>query len=159
MKPRQPLKRTFWKRKPRKALPKVSAKRRKRAAEVRGIRQRWVNEAGACMACGHSSSNPNPALPIQCSKLAVHEIHNGNGRDKSLDQGYAVLVLCQGCNQGAFMSNFRWPEAKQLCLLRHHRPDLFDLKAYNKLVNERAPNRITIEEIDAFLPAMPGWTP
>lgn len=151
MKRRYPMKRTYWKRKPRAKLKPVSDKRKELNRKAAGLRRRLVNEAGCCMNCGYSSKNPNPAFPIQCSKLSCHEIWRGSaGRSQSLDKDFAILVLCSYCNCHEFDDASQWPQARQLCLLQYRRPDLYNLKAFNKLVNERAPNRITQDEVDEF---------
>lgn len=49
-----------------------------------------------------------------------------------------------------------WPEAKQLALLYIVRPSDFDLMAYCNMVNERAPNRITFDEVSVFISQIRG---
>jgi len=148
---RTPLKRTFWKRKPRTKIKPVSSKRAKLNRAAAGLRRRLVNEAGCCMACGHSSRNPNPNLPLQMSKCACHEIYRGTaGRPLSLDKPFAILVLCAWCNVHQFTDRVKWPESKQLALLSIKRPDLYNLAAYCQLVNPRAPSRITEEEVEQW---------
>lgn len=152
---RTPLKRTYWIRKKRKPLNYVSTKARKRAAKSSGLRRKLVNESGECMACGHSSRNPIPGMPLQMSKLACHEIYRGSsGRQLSLDKKFALLVLCWRCNSIEFDDLVKWPQARQLCLLQVRRPDLYNLAKFNHLVNPRAPERITQAEVDAWLPSM-----
>lgn len=156
MKPRKPMKRTFWKRKPRAKIKPVSDKRRKRAAAVAGLRRRLVNDSDGCMACGHSSRNPIPEMPPQMSKCHCHEIYDGTaGRNLSLDKPYAILVACWRCNSIEFKDAKKWPEARQLCLLMVRKPEDYNLKAYNTLVNPNAPRRILQSEVDAFLPTIP----
>ena len=134
---RTPLKRKSDKRK---ALEKSVAHARK-----------YLREEGDCEACGHSPSNPWPDKPMQCSVLTVHEICRGNGlRHKALDKRHSTLRLCQWCNCIDFDDARRWPECKQLALLLAVRPQDFDLQAHNRLVRERAPNRILQSEVDAY---------
>jgi len=47
----------------------------------------------------------------------------------------------------------KWPESRQLAILRQKAPEDYDLIAYNRLVNENAPDRITQEEVDDHLKA------
>lgn len=98
-----------------------------------------------CEACGASPRRPH-AGPVDISRLCVHEIARGPLREKALDKAYAVLVVCWHCN-GLMHDRTAWPEPAQLRLLRNSRPHDYDLVAYNALVNERAPNRITEDEV------------
>lgn len=107
------------------------------------------------MICGRSPWSPWRDKPRECSRLCVHEIANGPLRDKALDKPYACLVLCWWCNGYEVVNKKVWPEARQLAVLKARGQGAYDLPAYNRLVNERAPNRITPEEVDAFLPELP----
>lgn len=71
-------------------------------------------------------------------------------RQKALDQPYALLVLCYYCNQHEVEDKARWPQARQLALLRRRNPADYDLAAFNYLVNPNAPNRITQEDVDQY---------
>lgn len=84
------------------------------------------------------------------SALAVHEIARGPLRQKALDQLYAVLVVCGVCHE-RLGSRKKWPESKQLAVLKCSRPQDYDLEAYCRLVNENAPYRITEDEVDAYI--------
>ena len=84
------------------------------------------------------------------SALCCHEIANGPDRQKALDQPYAILVLCGWCNLVEVEDKAKWPQARQLAALRRRRPADYDLPAFNHLVNPRAPNRITEEEVDNY---------
>jgi len=44
-----------------------------------------------------------------------------------------------------------WPEERQLSVLQRESPEDYDLRAYLELTNIRAMNRITQDEVDAFL--------
>lgn len=112
-----------------------STKRAKREREAKPFREALVRRIGRCEHCGTGR------------KLCVHEIANGPNRQKALDQAYAVLVLCWNCNGGPFENKGEWPEARQLALLLKNRPEDFNLAAYLKLTNPRAPLRITMEEV------------
>lgn len=82
--------------------------------------------------------------------MCCHEIANGPLRQIALDKPFALLVVCWWCN-GLLCNKSRWPEARQLAVLQRAAPDDYDLAAYNALVNPRAPNRITQEEVDEFI--------
>jgi len=120
-----------------------SDKRMKRLAEARPFREAIVDRVGHCEYCG----KPDMNKVDQGVRLCVHEIANGPHRQKALDKPYAVLVLCWGCN-GLATDKGTWSEAAQLKCLRDSRPEDYDLVAYNKLVNERAPLRIEQWEVD-----------
>jgi len=129
----------------RSSLKRYSLKRSQREAEAKPFRDGLIAKVGYCEKCGvagQGNGHPN-------ARLCVHEIANGPLRQKALDQPYAVLVLCWPCN-GLATDKGTWPEAEQLACLKINRPEDYDLKAYNRLVNERAPNRITEEEVDQF---------
>jgi hypothetical protein len=120
----------------------MSQKRRERYQEAREFREALIASVGHCEHCGGTPGRHRASRDHLC----VHEIANGPLRQKALDKPYAVLVLCWPCNQLA-TDKGRWSEAGQLHCLLAARPDDFDLVAYNALVNPRAPNRITIEEV------------
>lgn len=103
------------------------------------------------MICGHSPERPWRDKPRECSQLCCHEIANGPLRDKALDKPFAILVACWACNGGPLNDKKEWPEARQLAVLKRESPEDYDLVAYNRLVNERAPNRITPNEVDDCL--------
>lgn len=85
------------------------------------------------------------------SELACHEIADGALRLKAVDKPYAILVLCSYCNCEAVKDSKEWPQSRQLAVLKEKSPERYDLKAFNFLVNPRAPNRITQEEVDQWL--------
>jgi len=103
------------------------------------------------MVCGHSPRRPWRDKPRELSQLCVHEIANGPLRQKALDKPYACLVTCYFCNQYEMTNKAKWPEARQLAVLLAKAPEDFDLVAYNYLMNPRAPNRLTIEEVMAYV--------
>lgn len=84
------------------------------------------------------------------SVLDCHEIARGALRQKSLDKLFCLLCVCRRCHE-ELDSRKKWPEARQLAVLRHARPGDYDLVAYNELVNPRAPQRITETEVDHYL--------
>lgn len=132
-------------------MRRESAKARKRREEARPVRTALLARHRRCMICGRSPVDPWRGLPRECSELCVHEIANGPHRQKALDKPYALLVLCWHCNAEAVEDKRQWPEARQLALLRALAPEDYDLVAYNALVNPRAPNRITEEEVSAWI--------
>lgn len=69
-------------------------------------------------------------------------------REKALDKVYALLVLCWWCNGDEVVDKEKWPQSRQLAVLKAKCPESYDLQAFNFLVNPRAPNRITQEEVD-----------
>jgi len=103
-----------------------------------------------CEVCGHSPTKPWAGKPRELSALCVHEIARGPLRQKALDKPYACLVACWWCNQYVLHDRKGCPEAQQLAMLRKSRPEDYDLAAYNLLVNERAPDRITQDEVDSY---------
>ena len=105
---------------------------------------------GECWICEHSPKHPWRDKPRELSQLCVHEVANGPLRQKALDKAFATLVLCWFCNSYVVTNKKVWPEARQLALLLDRAPEDFDLAAYNALVNPRAPNRITLEEVNGY---------
>jgi hypothetical protein len=133
----------------RKRLRPVSAKQRSRADEAREVRQALILEVGRCEMCGHNPTNHTAGCVAW--RLDAHEILNGPLRQACLDKRHSLLVLCWLCNSEEATDKGKWPEARQLCLLKFKRPWDYDLAAHNLLANPRAPNRITQAEVDAYL--------
>lgn len=131
-------------------MRRYSPKRRQRNDAARSVREGLIAAHAKCMICGRSPKRPHRDKPHECSQLCVHEIANGPNRCKALDKPYACLVLCWWCNGAVVTDKGVWPESRQLALLRRCTPGNFDLAAYNQLINPRAPNRITLAEVDAF---------
>lgn len=131
-------------------MKRISNKRLMRNAIAAETRRKLIAEHPSCMVCGSSPGNPRRDLPRELSQICVHEIANGPLRNKALDKPFACLVLCWYCNQYEMTDKKKWPETRQLAVLLRKSPHHFDLKAYNWLVNERAPNRITIEEVERW---------
>lgn len=119
----------------------MSAKTRKRVAECREFRTNIAAEIKRCELCGRERSGWG---------FSVHEIARGPNRLKALDKRYAVLVLCEGCHNRRIHNGVeKWPEARQLAMLKRSRPDDLDLPAYNKLVGY-GPERITMEDLEQW---------
>lgn len=126
----------------------MSRKRSELMREVAPIRTTLIDEVGKCEICGASPDRPRRQPEL--SQLCCHEISNGPNRWKSLGKRYCLLVLCWHCNQEVCNKKL-WPEARQLSILKWRRPEDYSLVCYNAVVNERAPNRITEEDVDAYL--------
>ena len=121
------------------AMRNASPKRRRRNAEAKPVRDQLRADVLRCERCG-----------THRGRRDVHEIARGVNRAKALDKRFALLLLCLKCHY-EFGNAALWPEARQLALLRKRRPADFDLVAYLELTNPRAPERITMEEISAWL--------
>ena len=131
-------------------MRRKSRKTRAREGAAKPARAALIAARGKCDICGHSPRRPWPAKPRECSQLCVHEIANGPHRQKALDKPFATLVLCWWCNGNVVTDKARWPQARQLAVLKRRAPQHYDLAAFNDLVNPRAPNRITPEEIEQW---------
>lgn len=120
-------------------MKRISDKARKRYKEAKPVRDVLRESVGRCEACGRSG----------CT-LDVHEIARGKHRQKALDRLFAILVLCRTCHE-EFGSAAIWPESRQLALLAEKRLHDWDLDAYLKLTNPRAPRRIELHEVLAHM--------
>jgi len=130
-------------------MRRVSKKTAKLLAAAKPIRKAMVAAAGQCEICGTSPQKRK--YPISdLNVLCVHEIANGPDRLKCIDKHYGTLVLCFHCNGNVVTNKKIWPEARQLALLQHRRPEQYNLAAYNMMVNPRAPRRIEQHEVDHF---------
>lgn len=114
------------------------------------IRDALILRMMKCEVCGCNPKQPRPG-PRELSQLCCHEIASGPLRHKALDKPYALLVLCWWHNL-EMTDRRKWPEVKQLSVLKRSRPDDYDLVSYNALVNERAPHRITEDEVSGWIP-------
>jgi hypothetical protein len=117
----------------------VSKKRQELMEKVKPIRDALREEVGHCEICGCSRGT-----------LDVHEICRGVHRAAALDKPFALLLLCRKCHEEVG-SAAEWPEARQLALLAKSRPSQFNLTAYLALTSPKAPWRIEIQEILAFM--------
>ena len=131
-------------------MRRQSKKHRQRAEESREIREIQINNAGKCWICGHSPRNPHRDKPLSCSQLCCHEICGGPHRQNLLDKPHSLLVLCWYCNGEEVEDRDKWPEARQLAVLKKNNPHVYDLGAHNMIVNPNAPNRVTQEEVDQY---------
>lgn len=120
-------------------MRRMSKKAQKRYREAKPVRDQLRQDVGRCEVCY-----------MFRSVLDVHEICRGPNRQKALDQRYALLLVCRLCHE-ELGSAAEWPEAKQLALLANRRLYDWDLRAYLELTNPRAPKRILIEEVMAYM--------
>lgn len=120
-------------------MRRVSSKRQRRNSEVKPVRDNLRKEVGKCELCGRFSS-----------VLDVHEISRGVHRQKSLDKLFALLVVCRSCHDDLGSAK-QWPEARQLAILAEKRLKDWDLAAYLELTSPRAPKRIELEEVVAYM--------
>lgn len=119
-------------------MRKISDKARKRYSEARPIREALRSEVGRCEISG------------AVGPFDVHEICRGVHRSKALDKRFALLVVCRLAHE-ELGSASKWPEARQLAVLAERRLFDFDLKAYLELTSPRAPDRITLEEVQEHM--------
>lgn len=119
-------------------MKQISDKARKRNAEAKPVREALRSEVGRCEVSG--------AL----GPFDVHEICRGVHRSKALDKRFALLVVCRRAHEDLGSAK-KWPEARQLAVLAERRLFDFDLKAYLELTSPRAPNRITLEEVQEHM--------
>ena len=121
-----------------------TAKTARREAEARPFRDALKERVGRCEVC---------LRPRMVDYLACHEVANGPLRQTCLDKAFGILVVDRypdfkrqtDCHR--IVQNES--EARQLARLYIARPSDFDLVAFNRMVNERAPNRITLAEVMA----------
>ena len=126
-----------------------SKKTQARANECKAFRRELAAEVGRCELCGHNPSRVRKG-GVRWA-LCVHEIARGIHRQKALDKRYAVLILCWHCHMERIHNGpEKWPEAKQLAVLKRGRPDDYSLKAYNALVGY-GPNRIAEEDVEQYM--------
>ena len=131
----------------RRLIKPVSDKRKARMAEVREFRSNLVAEVGRCEVCGH---DPTRVKPGQIAwSIACHEVANGPDRDKALDCRFAILVCCWLCNSEDLTDKVKWPQARQLAVLKRSRPYDYDLAAFNELVGY-GKDRITEAEVAQY---------
>lgn len=118
----------------------ISKKRQKLIKQVKPIRDGLREEAGCCDICG-----------TKYGILDVHEIGRGPCRAICLGERCALLVVCRTCHDEKLSNTKEWPEARQLALLARQRPASFNLQAYLELTSPKAPKRIEIHEILAWM--------
>ncbi len=118
----------------------VSKKRQALMREVKPIRDALRAEVGCCEICGCSRGT-----------LDVHEIARGVHRERCLGERCALLVVCRSCHSEKLSQASEYPEARQLACLAKSRPSQFSLIDYLTLTSPRAMQRITIEEVLAFM--------
>ena len=125
-------------------MKRMSDKTRARFMEAKPVRDSLRESVGCCEVCDR------PFLNDWTMPFDVHEISRGVHRQKSLDKLFALLVVCRLCHDSLGDAG-KWPEARQLALLAERRLHDWDLVAYLELTSPRAPRRIEIEEVVAFM--------
>ena len=125
-------------------MKRMSDKTRARFMEAKPVRDNLRESVGCCEVCDR------PSLSDWTMPFDVHEISRGVHRQKSLDKLFALLVVCRLCH-GSLGDAGQWPEARQLALLAERRLHDWDLVAYLELTSPRAPRRIEIEEVVAYM--------
>lgn len=127
-------------------MKRISPKTAARKRQAQPVRDALIERVGRCEVC---------LKPRMADKLCCHEIARGVHRTRCLDKPFGILVVCREPNWhtgvDCHSSIQNWPEAKQLALLYCVRASDFDLPAYCNMVNERAPNRITWDEVSVFI--------
>lgn len=119
-------------------MKRMSDKARKRYHEAKPVREALRSEVGRCEISG------------AVGPFDVHEICRGVNRSKALDKRFALLVVCRLAHEDLGSAS-KWPEARQLAVLAERRLFDFDLKAYLELTSPRAPNRITLQEVQKYM--------
>ena len=121
-------------------MRRQSRKRRERMDAVRDDRQAYLFAHGnKCIWCDSTWN------------VAVHEIARGMNRNAALSEPSCWLPLCGPCNCGPFHNRAIWPDAKQMAL-KYLRDNVnYDLVRFNYIVNPRAPNRVTQDEVDFYV--------
>jgi len=119
------------------------SKNRKTLMEtVKPIRDAFREEVGHCEICEKSRGT-----------LDVHEIARGVHREACLSERCALLVVCRSCHEEKLSQALEWPETRQLAILADSRPRDFNLTRFLEITSPKAPRRIEIEEILAWLPS------
>lgn len=121
-------------------MRRISKTRQALIKKVKPIRDELRAEVSCCEICG-----------TQHGVLDVHEIGRGPCRAICLGERCALLVVCRRCHDEKLSYASEWPEAKQLALLARRRPKDFSLADYLELTSPKAPKRIEIQEILAFM--------
>lgn len=144
-KPRKPLKRTEFKRKPdakglvRKSwMPRVSKKRNKQMTATSVPRKSFKAEFRMCMLCNKRKATD------------VHEIVTRAKSAKSVEQRCSWLCLCRTCHDDEVGDYSRYPISRQLALKLVADPMAFDLAAINKL-RGNDPNEFTMGDVTRWL--------
>ena len=121
-------------------MRQVSKKRRELIKQVKPIRDGLRDEVGHCEICG-----------IARGILDVHEIGRGVYREACLGERCALLVVCRTCHDEKLSYASEWPEARQLSVLARSRASDFNLTRFLEITTPKAPKRIEIHEILAWM--------
>lgn len=121
-------------------MRQISKKRRELIKTVKPIRDGLREEVGHCEICENSRGI-----------LDVHEIGRGQFRESCLGERCALLVVCRKCHDEKLSHVAEWTEARQLAILAGSRPKDFNLTRFLEITTPKAPKRIEIHEILAFM--------
>jgi len=121
-------------------MRQISNKRRKLIKQVKPIRDELRDEVGHCELCG-----------ISRGIVDIHEIGRGVYREACLGERCALLVVCRTCHDEKLAFASEWPEAKQLAALARSRPYDFNLTRFLEITTPKAPKRIEIHEVLAWM--------
>lgn len=130
-------------------MRRVSKKRQTLMRTAKPIRDQLRKDVGRCEVCGKRPSEMR-GVPAEMRVLDIHEIGRGPSRAACLDKLFALLVVCRSCHE-CLDSAREWPEARQLALLAEKRIVDWDLVAYLEVTSPRAPRRIELEEVVAYM--------
>jgi hypothetical protein len=143
-KPRKPLRRTPFKRKPgakglvrRKWMNRVSKKRKALMAKVKPFRDEYLASKLLCEVC------------IKRPPIEVHEITRGPAREESLDKPEVVLAVCRKCHDQLGDARV-WPVSRQIALKFLRSPLLVNPQIVNKL-RGRADTALTWDDVVVHL--------
>lgn len=116
-------------------MRRISLKGRARNSEAVPWRQSRVRQCPVCWLC-------------RCRRtVEIHEIARGSrSRHKAMDKPFATLPVCRECHDGPLSDTAKWPESRQLALIKLWSPNDHDLVQYNRLVGF-GPNRITAADV------------
>jgi hypothetical protein len=123
-------------------LPRFSPRRRAALPAEAAFREQLVNRCnGRCEFCGQPGTDQ-------------HELGRGPLRQLCRCCWFAVLYLCRACHR-VLDERLASDDAQKcgLAILRRSRPEDFDLAAFNRVINPRAPNRITEAEVNDWVAA------
>lgn len=130
-------------------MRKISKTRQALIRHAKPIRDKLRSDVGRCEVCGKRPSEMR-GVPADMRVLDIHEIGRGPCRAACLDKLFALLVVCRSCHDELDSAKL-WPEARQLALLAEKRIVDWDLVAYLETTSPRAPRRIELEEVVAYM--------
>jgi len=105
----------------------ISKKKAARDAEEAAFKRKLCDELGVCEICGPDATRAK-------SDIEMHHIARGIHREKASVARFAVLLLCWRCHELEVDDPAKWPQSRQLAVLKRSRPQDYDLAAFNALV-------------------------